>query len=109
MHEPVLMPAERDKLREIAIIHGRTEARTLRKIYGPNFAKGFPDSAHLYEMLDHLNDHELWEIDHHYREGTLARRITHASRRPEADPRNVANYFQRWFELPRADGRRAHR
>jgi hypothetical protein len=44
----------RDKNGEISRKHGNTLVGTLRKIYGPSFAAGEPDSAKLDDVLSKL-------------------------------------------------------
>jgi len=51
MQEPGLDNRHRDKDGEISRKHGNTLVRTLRRIYGHNFASGFPEVATLADVL----------------------------------------------------------
>jgi len=51
MKEPGLDDRHRDKDGEISRKHGNTLVRTLRKIYGQNFASNFSETAKLSEVL----------------------------------------------------------
>ncbi|ABE64570.1 conserved hypothetical protein [Nitrobacter hamburgensis X14] len=42
--------------------HGNTLVGTLRKIYGPNFATGEPDSAKLEDVLAKLHETSLTQL-----------------------------------------------
>jgi len=59
MKEPGLDHRHRDKNGEISRKHGNTLVRTLRKIYGPGFAPGLPDTAKLSDVLHKLDEPSL--------------------------------------------------
>jgi hypothetical protein len=69
-----------DKNSAIARAHGDAECRTLRKIYGKAFAEGFPDQARLSEVLEHLDAKSRSELQGHYDDGSLERRIAKPAR-----------------------------
>ncbi len=62
MKEPGLDHRHRDKNGQISKKHGNTLVRTLRKIYGANFAPGFRDDAKLEDVLATLDDHSLSQL-----------------------------------------------
>lgn len=62
MKEPGLDNRHRDKNGEISRKHGNTEVKTLRKIYGREFAPGFPDDAKLSSVLDTLHQKSLSQL-----------------------------------------------
>jgi hypothetical protein len=51
MKEPSFVSRRRDKDGEIRHKRGETLIRTLRKVYGPDFAPGLPGTARLNDML----------------------------------------------------------
>ena len=82
MDEPGLDKRHRDKNGEISRKHGNTEVKTLRKIYGPGFAPGFPENAKLSSVLQILHQKSLSQLlklhaDHD--SGVLAREIARHS------------------------------
>src|SRR5713101_6529125 len=69
MSKPSLDGRHRDKNGEISHKHGNTLIRTLRKIYGPGFAAGYPETEKLSEVLLQLNEASLSQLrrDHETR------------------------------------------
>jgi hypothetical protein len=73
MKEPGLDNRHRDKDGEISRKHGNTLVRTLRKIYGPNFASGFADSDTLSYVLQAAPAHaSLTQLRRDYDAGEFA-------------------------------------
>ena len=62
MNQPGLDQRHRDKIGEISRKHGNTLIGTLRKQYGPMFAKGCIDQERLGDVLHKLDDHSLSEL-----------------------------------------------
>jgi len=78
MEEPGLDKRHRDKNGEISRKHGNTEVKTLRKIYGPGFASGFPENAKLSSVLQTLHEKSLSQmlkLHSDYDSGVLEREI----------------------------------
>jgi hypothetical protein len=69
----------RDKNGEISKKHGNTLVRTLRKIYGPDFAKGHPETEKLSNLLHELDATSLTQLVRHHEEGALADKIAQQS------------------------------
>ena len=69
----------RNKDGEISAKHGNTLIRTLRKVYGQNFAAGYPETERLSEALLKLNETSLSQLRRDYKTGHLDHKITHAS------------------------------
>ncbi len=65
---------------EISHEHGNTLIRTLRKIYGQNFAAGYPETEKLSEVLLQLNETSLSQLRRDYETGHLEHKITKASK-----------------------------
>ena len=65
---------------EISHKHGNTEIRTLRKIYGPGFAAGYPADEQLSVVLVQLNETSLSQLRRDYETGHLEHKITKASK-----------------------------
>ncbi len=61
----------RDKNGEISRKHGNTLIRTLRKTYGPGFAKGCADDEKLSDALDKLDEPSLSNLVHDHDAGKL--------------------------------------
>jgi hypothetical protein len=80
MERPGSDQSAREKNSAIAREHGDAEIRTLRKIYGKEFAEGLPDAARLSEALDKLDAKALAELHGHFDDGSLARRIAKPAR-----------------------------
>lgn len=59
MKESALENRHRDKNGEISRKHGNTLVRTLRKIYGSDFAPGCPDEEKLSNVLHKFNEASL--------------------------------------------------
>ena len=55
MPESALLSRHRDKNGEISKKHGNTLISTLRKTYGPHFAKGCADDEKLSDVLHKLD------------------------------------------------------
>jgi len=62
MKEPGLDGRHRDKDGKIHQKRGNTLIRTLRKEYGENFAKGYPESTKLSELLKKEGCNSLHEF-----------------------------------------------
>lgn len=76
MNEPGLDNRHRDRNGEISRKHGNTLVRTLRKIYGPGFAKGWRDTAKLSDVLHALDENSLSQLVRDHEAGTLASKIS---------------------------------
>lgn len=62
MKEPGLDDRHRDRNGEISRKHGNTLVHTLRTIYGPDFARAFPESAKLSDVLHVLDEQSLAKL-----------------------------------------------
>jgi hypothetical protein len=80
MSKPGLDHRHRNKDGEISHKHGDTLVRTLRKIYGPGFAAGYPDTEKLSDVLFQLNETSLSQLRRDHETGHLDHKITHASK-----------------------------
>jgi hypothetical protein len=80
MSKPGLDHRHRNKDGEISHKHGNTLVRTLRKIYGQNFAAGYPDSEKLSEVLLQLNETSLNQLRRDHETGHLEHKIANASK-----------------------------
>jgi DNA replication initiation complex subunit (GINS family) len=69
----------RDKNGEIGKKHGNALVGTLRKIYGPTFAAGQPDTAKLADVLVQLNETSLSQLVHDHRNGKLEKKVRQAA------------------------------
>jgi len=69
----------RNKDGEISHKHGNTVIRTLRKIYGPSFAAGYPDTEKLSDVLAQLNETSLSQLRRDHETGHLEHKIAKAS------------------------------
>ena len=65
---------------EISHKHGNTMIRTLRKIYGQNFAAGHPETKTLSEVLLQLNETSLSQLRRDHETRHLEHKITKASK-----------------------------
>jgi hypothetical protein len=65
----------RDKNGHIAKKHGNTRIKTLRKIYGANFAKGHPDDETLASLLHELDEPSLSKLIKDHEAGKLEGKI----------------------------------
>jgi hypothetical protein len=65
---------------EISGKHGNILIPTLRKIYGQNFAAGYPETEKLSEVLLTLNETSLSQLRRDYETGHLDHNITNASK-----------------------------
>jgi len=77
MAQPGLDGRHRDKDGEISRKHGNTLVRTLRKIYGDAFARGFSDHQKLSDVLATLDEPSLNQLVRDHAAGTLASKIVH--------------------------------
>ena len=68
---PPLHGRHRDKNGEISRKHGNTLVRTLRKVYGPKFARGCDDTEKLQDVLAEGDVHSLSQIVHDHESGHL--------------------------------------
>jgi hypothetical protein len=69
----------RDKNGEIGRKHGNTLLSTLRRIYGPSFAAGQPDSAKLSDVLGQLHETSLTQLVHDHGSGALDEKVRKAA------------------------------
>jgi hypothetical protein len=74
--QPGLDNRHRDKNGEISRKHGNTLIGTLRKVYGPGFAKGFGDHEKLSDVLATLDEESLNQLIRDHEAGTLHNKIT---------------------------------
>ena len=70
----------RNKDGEISAKHGNTLIRTLRKVYGQNFAAGYPETERLSEALLKLNETSLSQLRRDHETGHLEHKISNASK-----------------------------
>jgi hypothetical protein len=70
----------RNKDGEISAKHGNTLIRALRKVYGQNFAAGYPDTESLSEVLLKLNETSLSQLRRDHETGHLEHKISNASK-----------------------------
>lgn len=75
MLQPGLHGRHRDKNGEVSRKHGNTLVRTLRKIYGPSFAKGARDDEKLSDVLAEMDDESLSQLVHDHERGQLESKI----------------------------------
>jgi hypothetical protein len=69
----------RAKNGEISRKHGNTLVGTLRKIYGPSFAAGEPDSAKLDDVLSKLHETSLTQLVEDHTGGDLEGKVRQAA------------------------------
>ena len=65
---------------EISHKHGNTLVSTLRKIYGPGFAAGYPATEKLSEVLAQLNETSLSQLRRDHETGHLDHKVAKASK-----------------------------
>ena len=70
----------RNKDGEISSKHGSTLLGTLRKVYGPNFAAGYPGTEKLSDVLLALNETSLSQLRRDHETGHLGHKIANASK-----------------------------
>jgi hypothetical protein len=70
----------RNKDGEISSKHGSILIRTLRKVYGPSFAAGYPETEKLGEVLLKLNETSLSQLRRDHETGHLEHKIANASK-----------------------------
>ena len=70
----------RNKDGEISGKHGNTLIRTLRNVYGQNFAAGYPETEKLSEVLLKLNETSLSQLRRDHETGHLEHKIAIASK-----------------------------
>ena len=75
MNEPGLDDRHRDKNGEISKKHGNTLVRTLRKIYGADFAAAFSETSKLSDVLQTLDAASLSKLVKDHNAGTLEGKI----------------------------------
>ncbi|HEX2365316.1 MAG TPA: hypothetical protein VHJ00_09855 [Bradyrhizobium sp.] len=80
MSKPTLDNRHRNKDGEISGKHGNTLIRTLRKIYGQNFAAGYPETERLSAVLVSLNETSLSQLRRDHETGHLEHKIVKASK-----------------------------
>jgi hypothetical protein len=71
MPESALLSRHRDNNGEISKKHGNTLISTLRKTYGPHFAKGCADDEKLSDVLHKLDEPSLSALVEDHEAGTL--------------------------------------
>ena len=76
MQQPGLHNRHRDKNGEISRKHGNTIVRTLRRIYGPHFAAGEPETEKLQDVLQKLDEPSLSALVQDHEHGHLESKIT---------------------------------
>jgi hypothetical protein len=69
----------RDADGDISRLHGNTQVKTLRRIYGVAFAPGFTPGAKLSDALAMLDDRSLAKLVDDHRAGTLEEKIARSS------------------------------
>jgi hypothetical protein len=79
MKQPGLDDRHRDKDGEISRKHGNTLVRTLRKIYGAEFAPRFSDNDRLSDVLQRSHEPTLTQLRRDHDTGTLADKIARHS------------------------------
>ena len=75
MNKAGLDNRHRNKDGEISGKHGNTLIRTLRKVYGQNFAAGYPETEKLSEVLLKLNETSLSQLRRDHETGHLEHKI----------------------------------
>ena len=65
---------------EISDKHGHTLIRTFRKLYGPSFAAGYPDTEKLSAVLLQLNETSLSQLRRDHKTGHLEHKIADSSK-----------------------------
>ena len=80
MNKAGLDNRHRNKDGEISAKHGNTLIRTLRKVYGPSFAAGYPETEKLSEVLRSLNETSLSQLRRDHETGHLEHKIAGASK-----------------------------
>jgi hypothetical protein len=70
----------RDKNGQISHKHGNTLVSTLRGIYGPSFAAGYPATEKLSDVLEHLNETSLSQLHRDHDTGHLDKKIAQAKK-----------------------------
>ena len=76
MKQPGLDNRHRDKDGEISHKHGNTLVRTLRRIYGQDFAPRFADADKLSDVLHKLDKPSLTALRHDHDHGALENKIS---------------------------------
>ena len=79
VEQPGLQGRHRNRDGEMSRKHGNTRVGTLRRIYGPSFAKGFGDDDQLADVLATLDEPSLSKLVHDHDYGHLAGKIAGAS------------------------------
>ena len=75
MKQPGLDQRHRDRNGEISRKHGNTLVRTLRRIHGPDFAKGFKETDKLSDVLQTLDEPSLSKLVRDHQAGTLEGKV----------------------------------
>ena len=75
MQEPDANEEQHDPHSEISRMHGNTLVRTLRRIYGADFAANFGETNSLTEALPKLDEPSLAKLVADYEDGVLADKI----------------------------------
>ena len=75
MQQPGLHNRHRDKNGEISRKHGNTLVRTLRRIYGPQFAAGRARNGEASDVLHKLDEPSLSALVHDHEHGHLEGKI----------------------------------
>jgi hypothetical protein len=79
MQQPGLAGRHRDKNGEISRKHGNTLVGTLRQMYGADFARTFPETAKLSDVLHQLDEPSLSHLHRDHDGNTLEQRIAQHS------------------------------
>ena len=82
MEQPGIHGRHRDKDGQISKKHGNTLVRTLRRIYGDSFGRGFNDLMKLSDALHTLDDESLSQMVHDHEHGRLEGKIEDAEKGP---------------------------
>ncbi|MDB5482155.1 MAG: hypothetical protein JWO83_3208 [Caulobacteraceae bacterium] len=78
MDQTELQGRHHDRYGEINRKHGNIRVRPLRRLYGPDFARGFPNDEKLKDVLPTLDEASLGQLVHDYERGYLAGKIASA-------------------------------
>ena len=75
MQQPGLHGRHRDRNGEISRKHGNTLVRTLRRLYGAQFASGCSETEKLSDVLHKLDEPSLSVLVHDHEHGHLEGKI----------------------------------
>jgi hypothetical protein len=80
MSKPGLDHRHRNHDGDISHKHGNTLIGTLRKMYGPGFAAGYPPTEKLSEVMLQLNETSLSQLRRDHETGHLEHKIAKATK-----------------------------